>query len=205
MKNKRNLLFTIVLVIVLAGALTCEGPVGPQETVNERGEGLEATVDAVASFFELDSTARAQTVADVAMFLRLDDIPGESTDEAHKGDLDVLGIELGRAVRVIRAPNDRVAGESVLSDIVCIREVDKSSPLLEKAAASGKVFPTATLSIRKTGYEGQVEYYLTIEMEDITIESYQKGGLENPKTEEVAMTVAKYHFTQGWPSKKSKK
>lgn len=202
MKKTLTIILTAALVIGIALA-SCESTTGsgePPETTNEQGEGLEATVNAVASFFELDSTDRRPTDVDVAIFLKLGDIPGESIDEEHEKWIDILGVELGRTVKVIPAFNDREAGQAAYNDLSFTKWVDKSSPLLEKAAASDEVFPAATLSIHKARTDVQVEN-ITITMQDVIVTSYQKGGLEETLTEEITFSYRKvrYHFENGWP------
>lgn len=196
MSKTLYIILTAVLAIgiILVSCESTTGPDGPQETDNEQGEGLEAAADVVAGFFEVDSTDRVQAGIDVVMFLRIEDIPGESTDEAHKGEIDIHGIELGRTVRIFRAPNGREAGHVLVKDFSFTKWVDKASPLLEKAAVSAEVFPAATLSIRKEG-DRQAEC-LRIKMEKVRVTSYQTAGTDNTPipTEEVTFNFTKIEW-----------
>jgi type VI secretion system secreted protein Hcp len=77
-------------------------------------------------------------------FANFGDIKGESIDDKHKNEIDVLSWSWG-----VTGPQRKTP--------VCPHEfsidkyVDAASPLLVAAAAQGKVFPSASLSVRKAG------------------------------------------------------
>jgi type VI secretion system secreted protein Hcp len=66
------------------------------------------------------------------------------------------------------------AGKVQLQDFNFTKKVDRSSPSLFLACATGKHFPEATLIVRKAG-KGQQEY-LVVKFNDLLVSSYQTGG-----------------------------
>lgn len=66
------------------------------------------------------------------------------------------------------------AGKVELHDFTFTKKVDKASPRLFLACATGKHFPEATLIVRKAG-KGQQEY-LVVKFSDLLVSSYQTGG-----------------------------
>ena len=66
------------------------------------------------------------------------------------------------------------AGRVQLQDFNFTKKVDKSSPTLFKACATGKHISEATLTARKAG-KGQQEY-MVVKFTDLIVSSYQTGG-----------------------------
>ncbi len=66
------------------------------------------------------------------------------------------------------------AGKVQMQDFHFTKTVDKSSPSLFQACATGKHFPTATFTARKAG-KGQQDY-LVVKFTDLLVSSYQTGG-----------------------------
>lgn len=82
------------------------------------------------------------------------------------------------------------AGKVQMQDLHFTKTVDKSSPSLFQARATGKHFPTATLTVRKAG-KGQQEY-MVITMNDLIVTSYQTGGSsgDSVPTESISFNFA---------------
>ena len=66
------------------------------------------------------------------------------------------------------------AGKVQMQDFHFTKTVDKTSPVLFQACATGKHFPSATLTLRKAG-KGQQEY-MVVKFSDLLVSSYQTGG-----------------------------
>jgi type VI secretion system secreted protein Hcp len=62
----------------------------------------------------------------------------------------------------------------VPQDFNFVKKLDKASPVLMIACATGQHFKSAILTVRKAG--GQQQEYLKITMEDVMVSSYQVGG-----------------------------
>jgi type VI secretion system secreted protein Hcp len=108
-------------------------------------------------------------------FLKIEGIPGESLDQKHKGEIEVLSFAFGAAnTGAPRAGGGGGAGKVSFNDFHFVHRLDKASPNLLLACANGKHLKEAVLTLRKAG-KGQLEY-LKIKLTDVIISSYQLGG-----------------------------
>ena len=121
------------------------------------------------------------------IFAKLGDIKGESLDDKHKDEIEVLSVSWG--VTSLSAPGGpgSAAGKPAFQDLVITHNIDKASPLLMQACATGVHLKDATITHRKSG-KGQHEY-LIIKMNDVIITGVQHGS-ETP-SETVNLTFAK--------------
>lgn len=109
--------------------------------------------------------------------LELDGIKGESLDEKHKDKIEIDSFSWG----VTNAGNmgrggGGGTGKADFHDISFVKQTDKASPLLVKAAATGDHIKKAVLTARKAGGKaGQVEYF-KITLEDVMVSSFTTGG-----------------------------
>ena len=111
----------------------------------------------------------------VDMFLKLEGITGESQDDKHKGEIDVLAWSWGMSnAGAAHTGGGGGAGKVNVQDISFTKWVDLSSPKLMLAVANGKHISKATLVVRKAG-ENPLEY-ITIVMSDCLITSVSTGG-----------------------------
>src|SRR5882724_7629013 len=109
------------------------------------------------------------------MFLMLDGIKGESSDDKHKGEIDIESFSWGLAQQ---GSGQRGTGSGTgkvdVHDINITKRVDKSSPTLQLACANGKHITKGKLTLRKAG-ENPLDY-LTVDLESILVSSYQVSG-----------------------------
>jgi len=105
--------------------------------------------------------------AAVDMFLKMDGIAGESTDERHRGEIDILsfGWEIAPKSGDLVGRTAKVCAH----DISFVKNVDKASPLLVQNAIVGSLIPAVQLSVRKAG-AGQQEF-IVIELTNVLISS----------------------------------
>jgi type VI secretion system secreted protein Hcp len=109
------------------------------------------------------------------IFAKIGDIKGESLDDKHKGEVEVLSWSWGVAQTGSMAHGSGGGtGKANFSDLHITHYIDKASPVLMKACATGEHIKEATLTARKAG-KGQQEY-LIIKMNDIIITSVQPSG-----------------------------
>ena len=126
------------------------------------------------------------------IFAKIGDIKGESLDSKHKDEVEVLswswGVSHGGSVS---AGGGGGAGKANFNDFHFTHRVDKASPILLKACATGEHIKDATITVRKAG-KGQQEF-LIIKMNDVVITSVNPGGSADPDAlaESVAMQFAK--------------
>jgi len=111
----------------------------------------------------------------VDMFLKLSNIKGESTDDFHKGEIEILSFSWGATQTGSFAHGSGGgSGKVSMNDFHFVHKFDKASPLLMQAACKGTHFPEATLSVRKAG--GKQQDYLIYKMTDLLVSGYQTGG-----------------------------
>ena len=128
----------------------------------------------------------------VDMFLKLGDIKGESPDDKHKGEIDVLAWSWGLSQSgTTHMGTGGGSGKVNVQDISLTKWVDKASPVLMKMCCNGKHYGEALLTVRKAG-ENPLEY-LKVKMEDVIISSLSTGGSggEDRLTENVTLNFAK--------------
>ncbi|MDA0162291.1 type VI secretion system tube protein Hcp [Solirubrobacter ginsenosidimutans] len=123
-------------------------------------------------------------------FLRIDGIPGESTDEKHKGEIPVLAFSWGEAQSASPASGGGGgAGKVSIGPLNVTAVTSKASPPLLLACASGKHLKSATLTGRKAG-KGQLEF-LTFSLSDVLVSDYQVSGSEDTPIDTVSLAFAK--------------
>lgn len=110
-------------------------------------------------------------------FLKLDGIPGESNDLKHKNEIDLESFSWGETNAA--APGHGAgtgAGKVAMQDFHFTARVNKASPTLMLACATGKHIKDAILTVRKAGKDQQE--YLIIKLSEVLITSYMLGGAE---------------------------
>ncbi len=114
-------------------------------------------------------------MASVDYFLKLDGIDGESTDSKHKNEIDVLSWSWGQTQSGSHVTGGGGgAGKVQMQDFHFTMQVNKASPKLFLACATGDHIKKAVLVCRKAGKEQQE--YLTVTFSDLLVSSYQTGG-----------------------------
>lgn len=127
-------------------------------------------------------------------FLELDGIKGESTDKVHKDKIDVLAWSFGASNSgSAHQGGGAGSGKSSFQDLSATKYIDKSSPVLMAAVATGEHIKKGTLYVRKAGGKSPIEYY-KIDMEEILVTSVSQGGSggEDRLTENLSLNFAKF-------------
>jgi type VI secretion system secreted protein Hcp len=126
------------------------------------------------------------------IFAKIGDIKGESLDDKHKDEVEVLSWSWG-VTQTGSMSHGGGGGEGKASfhDFNFSHHIDKASPVLLKACATGEHIKEATITVRKAG-KGQQEF-LIIKMNDIIITSVAPSGSGDglPTAESVALQCAK--------------
>jgi type VI secretion system secreted protein Hcp len=132
-------------------------------------------------------------MAAVDYFIKFDGIKGESADAKHKDEIDVESWSWGETHAGSAASGGGGgAGKVSMQDFHFVMKLNRASPGLMKACATGQHIKTATLSGRKAG-KGQLDY-LTFKFHDVLVSSVQTGGSEDYDvlpTEQVSFNFAK--------------
>ena len=124
------------------------------------------------------------------IFAKIGDIKGESADDKHKDEIEVLSFSWGVTSLSTPGGPGTAASRPTFHDLSITHTIDKASPLLLKACATGMHMKEATITHRKAG-KGQQEF-LIIKMNDVIITGVQHGGAGGPTSSEtVNLTFAK--------------
>jgi type VI secretion system secreted protein Hcp len=115
-------------------------------------------------------------MAAVDYFLKLDGIPGESTDSKHKNEINLETWSWGQMNDGTHGSSGTGggAGKVTMHDFNFSMKINKSSPKLFLACATGQHIKEGLLTCRRAGKEQQE--YLKIKFTDILISNFQTGG-----------------------------
>ena len=126
------------------------------------------------------------------IFAKIGDIKGESADDKHKDEIEVLSFSWGVAntATIGAGGGGAGAGRATFHDLSFTHTIDKASPRLLQACATGSHLKEATITHRKAG-KGQQEF-LVIKMNDIIITGVSLGDSRGGGTSEnVTLAFAK--------------
>lgn len=145
--------------------------------------------------------------ANAAAYIKIGDIKGEATDNEHKDwiIIESMSQAVRKPVQLDTSTGQRTRGDTVLGDVVCVKELDKSSPKIAEAVCNGAHFPEVTIELCKsvpsndgTGGTKQVPY-LTYKLKDVIVTSYNiSGGTADGDplpTEEIALGYTEVEWT----------
>jgi type VI secretion system secreted protein Hcp len=129
--------------------------------------------------------------------LEIDGIKGESSDKKHPGTIEIESFSWGEhQTGSFAAGGGGGAGKVSFQDMSCTTHVNKASPLLAKACATGQHIKKAVLTVRKAG--GDQHDYYQITLSDVLVSSYQSGGHaggDSIPTDQFALNYAKVEFS----------
>jgi type VI secretion system secreted protein Hcp len=128
------------------------------------------------------------------IFAKIGDIKGESNDSKHKDEIEVFSFSWGVTNAGGTAPGGGGgAGKATFQDLSIVHNIDKASPLLMRACATGEHLKEATITHRKAG-KGQHDY-LIVKMNDVIITGVSHSGASSqPAAETVSLAFAKIDF-----------
>jgi type VI secretion system secreted protein Hcp len=132
-------------------------------------------------------------MAAVDYFLKIDGIDGEAADAKHKGEIDLDSWSWGESQGgTMSFGGGGGAGKVQMQDFHFTMKVNKATPKLILACASGEHIKKAVLTCRKAGKEQQE--FLKYSFTDVLISSYQTGGASNGgliPTDQIAFNYGK--------------
>ena len=132
----------------------------------------------------------------VDIFLKIDDIKGESADKAHAGEIDVLTWTFGMSqTGTTHSGAGGGAGKVDVNDITITKYIDMSSPNFVKACCKGSHFKQAVLICRKAG--GTPLEYIKVTLYDIIIANISTtgAGTDDRQTESVTLNFGKFEYS----------
>jgi type VI secretion system secreted protein Hcp len=121
-----------------------------------------------------DSKARCGMA--ISMFLRIEGIKGESRDERHRDEIEVLSFQWGESspASQTQGPGGG-AGKVEMSAFHLSAASSQASPVLFLACASGRHFKEAVLSLaRPVGGRGQD--FMVWKLQSVLVSAYRTGG-----------------------------
>ena len=132
----------------------------------------------------------------VDAFLKIDGIEGESPDNKHGKEIQLLSFGMGANQTGTSAIGGGMgAGKVNMHDIHFTHHVDKASPKLMLACCTGQHIPSAVLTVRKAG--GSQMDYLVLTLTDLLVSSVevsaQTGNPEMP-TEQFSLNFSKIQY-----------
>jgi type VI secretion system secreted protein Hcp len=189
--------------LILALALTLYGASGTGTPATTAEAGDLASMLAVMQSMQAPAAASLpggesgptsqQVASSVDYFLKIAGIDGESTDDRHRGEIDLLSFSWGVANSgsVARA-GGAGAGRAEFSDFQLAFATSAASPALFIASATGQHLGSAVLTLRKAG--GEQQEYLQITLTDVLISSYQQSAGGDHPTEQISLNFGKIEF-----------
>ena len=137
-----------------------------------------------------------------AYYIKFDGIDGEALDKNHSGWSDLQSFDQAMRTPIGGATSDgtltRRRGDVVLEDIVLVKELDKASPKLAEAVASGKVFPKVEIHVTASYTDAGRQTYYAYELTNVLVSSYSVGGsgsVDDVPTEQVTLNFAEIKVT----------
>ena len=129
----------------------------------------------------------------VDCFLKIKGIEGESTDDKHKNEIDILSWSWGESQSGTSSyGGGGGAGKVSMNDFNFMMTVNKASPKLLLACASGEHIKEALLTCRKAGKEQQE--YLKIKFTDLLISSFQTSGSSEVPNDSISFNFSKIEY-----------
>ena len=108
------------------------------------------------------------------IFAKIGDIKGESLDSKHKDEIEVLSFSWGVTNTGAKGfGGGGGEGKATFHDLSFVHNIDKASPVLMQACATGTHVKEATITHRKAGKDQQD--YLIVKMNDIIITGVTDG------------------------------
>jgi type VI secretion system secreted protein Hcp len=128
------------------------------------------------------------------IFAKIGDIKGESLDDKHKDEIEVLSYSWGVTnTGSMASGSGGGEGKATFHDLSFTHVVDKATPVLMQACATGVHMKEATITHRKAG-KGQQEFMI-VKMNDVIITGVTHGGSgDGGHSENVSLAFAKVNI-----------
>jgi type VI secretion system secreted protein Hcp len=131
----------------------------------------------------------------VDIFLKIPGVDGESKDDKHKKEIDILAWSWGLSNSgSAHVGGGAGAGKVNVQDVSFTKWVDASTPKLVLACCNGSHYDEATLVVRKAG--GSPVEYIKLKLQEVLITSVSTGGSggEDRLTENITLNFAKFNL-----------
>ena len=133
--------------------------------------------------------------AEAAAFIKFDGVDGEATDKDHKDWINLLSFQQTISRESSTSGSSRARSSAVFEDIVLTKQLDKSSPKIQEAIATGKVYPSVEFELA-VDYGGSRATYLKYELKNVMVTSYSiSGGADEVPTEQFSLNFEEIKVT----------
>ncbi|WP_415774253.1 Hcp family type VI secretion system effector [Paraburkholderia sp. J7] len=123
-------------------------------------------------------------------FLKIDGIAGESQDEIHRGEIDIVSWHWDMSQQSsMMSGSGGGAAKATIDDLVVVHNIDRASPNLMRYCLTGRHIPKVVLSVRKAG--GLPLDFLKITMNNVVLTRVRPVVVGNSHLEHVALSFAK--------------
>jgi type VI secretion system secreted protein Hcp len=124
-----------------------------------------------------------------SIFARIGTIKGESQDDKHRDEIEVSSWAWGVSQSgTLPESAGAGAGKASFQDFNFTHQVDRASPPLMKACATGEHLDDATITVRRVGSDQQE--YLVVTMADIRVTSVSTSAGGDAAFEAVTLAFA---------------
>jgi type VI secretion system secreted protein Hcp len=129
-------------------------------------------------------------------FLKIEGIPGESTDDKHKDQIEILSYSHG--VKQASSGSASTAGgrgsqRCDHEDFTIVHDIDKSSPKLALFCCNGKHIPSIVMEICRA--TGDKQKYMEYKLSDAIVSSVRPAG--SSKEEKQTIPLEQVSFSYG--------
>lgn len=108
-------------------------------------------------------------------FLKIAGIEGDSTDAAHKGEIDIESWSWGESQSAPAIGGGGGAGKVTMNDFSFVMKLNKASPKLFLACAEGEHIKAAWLTAHRGGGK-EADYFLKWSFANLLVSSYQTAA-----------------------------
>lgn len=130
------------------------------------------------------------------MFLKLDDIDGESLDSVHGGEIEIINWQWENT-NVVKWDINQ-GGQSTrvnVGELTVTKFCDKASVTLQQNCVTGKHIKNGTITCRKNDGDQKVEY-LVVKLTDIMISKvhWDGDGSDQQLKEQIGLSFAQFRI-----------
>lgn len=164
--------------------------VHPERACAARGKhGVIACICALATV----ATTAWPGAVKAGIFLNLSGIPGESINERHKDEIDILSYDLSLIVPPTTDPN-RPSSRLICPPVTLLKNLDLASLVLAKKLVQGVNLPRGVLSFQREGPAPSDYFILTMDEIRVTEFSQVTSADSSRVVETVVLKARRYNF-----------
>lgn len=141
------------------------------------------------------------------MYMKLQGIDGDSTDEKHPKWIELLSYAVGHSLLMdgTKSKGTRSSGKANFQDFTIAKQMDSTSPQIADHVARGQHIPEITIELCRA--TGEKTVYMKYVLKDVVISSYQVSGSTGggEPTESLSFDYSEIHWVYTPADVKGKK